>query len=167
LERKFLGSSIKPFRFALGEHEQISQMYVASNGAQSSSLSRPTSHLTLHPEINFQSIEEVAVVTLDHFMKEERITSESIYLKVDAQGAEWSVIQGAISTLERVSVIEIESCMTPEFEKEVSHHKLVSFLLDREFIYLTGEPPRVDSTGRQWDLNSILCKNPVADIFRK
>ena len=163
LEQNFRSEKVHPVQIALGSKEETLEMFVASNNGQSSSFMRPTAHLSIHPDVKFSTREEVEVITLDNFLAQESLESQSIYLKIDAQGTEWNVLNGAKATLERVNAIEIESCMSPEYEGEVTHHKLISSLLDIGFIYFTGQPPRVDRLGRQWDLNSILVRREVLE----
>lgn len=163
LEQNFRSEKVHPVQIALGSKEEILEMYVASNDGQSSSFKRPTAHLSIHPDIKFATREKVKVLTLDKFLANDSIKGESIYLKIDAQGAEWNVLNGAKSTLERVNALELESCMSPEYEGEMTHHKLISSLIDIGFIYFMGQPPRVDRLGRQWDLNSVLVRREVLE----
>jgi FkbM family methyltransferase len=147
--------NVKVFKLAFSDFAGSANMFVASNGGASSSISAPTEHLKLHSAIEFSKSETVKVSTIDEFFSKHEL-SLPVYLKIDTQGHEWNVIKGGIKTLKSVAVVELESSMTAQYQGEKAHHDLMNEIINLGFVYYTGSNPRVDEFGRQWDLNSIL-----------
>jgi FkbM family methyltransferase len=147
--------NVKVFKLAFSDFAGSSEMFVASNGGASSSINAPTKHLKLHSAIEFSKKEMINVVTIDEFFSKHELLLP-VYLKIDAQGHEWNVINGGAKILTNIAVIELESSMTAQYQGEKAHHALINELTKSGFIYYTGSTPRVDEFGRQWDLNSIL-----------
>lgn len=147
--------NVKVFKLAFSDFTGQSQMFVASNGGASSSINAPTEHLNLHSAIKFSKRETIDVSTIDEFFSKHELLLP-VYLKIDTQGHEWNVIKGGTKTLTNVAVIELESCMTAQYQGEKAHHALINELTKLGFIYYMGSTPRVDEFGRQWDLNSLL-----------
>lgn len=142
---------------ALSSHSGVSTIKVASNQGMSSSLSNPSLHISVHPDIDFEKTEEVSLTTLDQY----KYQFKKIFLKIDVQGHEYALLMGAIETLESVVLIEIESSFTPLYEFEIPHHKLISMLMDKGFVPIKFGNVHEDSRGRVWQLDTLLIKSEL------
>lgn len=80
------------------------------NDGQSNSLLDPDLHLELHPDITFDGLEKVNVVTLDSmvYAKVRNLDSWYNFLSIDVQGFELEVLKGATGTLKFIDYIHIE-----------------------------------------------------------
>lgn len=80
------------YQLALGSTHQQSNMTLASNQGQSSSLLKPKQHLQRHPNVTFEGSETVCVTRMDRI-----ITQPHRYnlLCIDVQGYELEVLKGA------------------------------------------------------------------------
>jgi len=106
-------------------------MNLADNGFLSSSLLTPTGILKSNKGISFKTGKKVRVSTLDkHFAG---MHQGDIYLKMDVQGAELSVMKGGEDFLESCCAVEFESALVPQYEGEESHYEIVSWLRSRGF----------------------------------
>ncbi len=74
--------------------------------------------------------EAIAVTTLDTI----KGTLPNIdYLQIDVQGAELSVLKGAIATLQSIAMIELEVRFTPIYEHESTFQEIYAFLVQHGF----------------------------------
>ena len=160
LKNKF--GNLQTFKFALSNESSISVMQVASNGGASSTLSSPTNHLKVNPNVTFDTKESVEVKTLDSLIELKGF--KKVFIKLDLQGYEFKALQGAAELLANVALIEIESSLTPQYLGETSHHELILFLKNIGFEYFSGSVPRTDLSGRQWDLNSLLVRSKYINV---
>ena len=62
-----IDADIRAYQVALGSKSGRAIMYVSSNNRESSSILKPKVHLQHHPDIHFNSTEQVHVRVLDEF----------------------------------------------------------------------------------------------------
>jgi len=97
---------------ALGTHNGIIDMHLASNG-QSSSILKPKLHLESHPEIRFAGTEQVKIIRGDSIVPPNLFID---LLHVDVQGYELEVFKGLGDRLNHVRLIETESNIRELYE---------------------------------------------------
>ena len=80
---------------------------------------------------------EVRTTTIDTFCTETRISNIDI-LKMDVQGAEFSVLEGAHDMLasQKISLIYTELIMCPTYKGQHSLHEYLSFLASFGYDFL-------------------------------
>lgn len=149
--------SWEAYQFALSSQSGSTKIILASNDGMSSSLSRPSLHTNVHPEISFREGEDVSVKTLDDF----DFPAERVFLKIDVQGQEFNVLAGAVEFMKSVVLIEIESSFTPLYESEVPHHELISHLIRIGFTPFNFGNVHQDSNGRIWQLDTLLVRSDL------
>jgi len=93
---------------ALGMEPGEIDLNIAGNSVSSSILSMLETHTAALPESAIISTEHVQVSRLDQQISELGISAKRIYLKIDTQGFEIPVLQGAGDLLENVAVLELE-----------------------------------------------------------
>lgn len=99
----YLQENIELHKVALGSTNEKKTMYVSDNEKQSSSILKPKVHLWHHPNVNFPSIEEVDVNTLDDYgYKKYNL------LCMDVQGYELEVLKGSLETLKHIDYVYCE-----------------------------------------------------------
>ena len=103
---EFRNKSIILMHCACGSKEGTMTMYASENNqGQSNSLLEPNLHLQQHPEVVFDSKEEVRVTLLDKLPIDKGAYN---ILSMDVQGYEGEVLKGAIQTLQHIDVIYTE-----------------------------------------------------------
>lgn len=108
---------------ALGSASGIASINVAGNGAASSSLlPMLPRHSAAAPEADYVGTEEVQVSRLDdvQFMLG---PAQRIHLKLDVQGMEGNVLDGATDLLSRIVGIEMEISFVPLYEGGLGHRE--------------------------------------------
>jgi FkbM family methyltransferase len=157
-----VNGKLRTANLAMSNFTGKAKLNISSNKGASSSLQKPSNHLSLHKNIHFENTREVQVETLDVYFKDIELESR-VYLKMDVQGHEWKVIEGARELLQHIDVIELESSMSPQYEGEIPHHQLINKIMKLGFVFFCGSKPRTDEQGRQWDLNSILIRENLVE----
>lgn len=103
LEKLYLSGKVNVYDIALSDEIGESDFYVSSDPANfngSSSLKKPTNHLTAFPNIKFEEVIKVKTTTLDQFCLENYIKNID-FCWCDTQGNEWDVIKGGQDILKR------------------------------------------------------------------
>ena len=101
-------------RLALGDTNGEVSLYVAANEGASSSLLRMTeAHVDAAPYAGVVNEERVPLARLDDVQLP---AGEQLFLKLDVQGGEGAVLDGAPETLERVRVLECELSLVELYE---------------------------------------------------
>lgn len=102
---------------ALGEQEGEVEFHVNSHSHSSSILPLASAHLDAFPEARESGLIKVKLATLDSLF-ENRALPGPVLLKLDVQGYELQVLQGARRLLERVDYVLLEASFKPMYEGE-------------------------------------------------
>jgi len=130
---------IKTFNVALGNEVGEKRMYVETkNRGMSNSLLKPGTHLTLHPDIEFNKRETVKIDKLDN-IEFDRILYNMI--NIDVQGYELEVFKGAQNTLPYIDIIYTEINLEQVYEGCCQIEGLDAFLGRFGFIRVLTKVP--------------------------
>lgn len=101
---------------ALGDSEGSVTINISGNSVSSSILPMLESHYSAATGSLYTGEEIVPLITLDS-VAEDYLDSESrLLIKIDAQGFEWQVLDGAVRTLQRAQGVLCELSLTPLYE---------------------------------------------------
>ena len=103
-----LFSKFNPYNFALGDYEGTTKMYSNEFSQSSSMLEMADSHKQAFPHTKNACSITVNIQTLDATVSELQLDAD-ILLKIDVQGSEKQVLDGAKDTLNKVKIIIIET----------------------------------------------------------
>ncbi len=106
--------SVAP-RTAIGREDGEIVINVAANSASSSVLPMLQAHLTAAPESVYAGTESVPLQRLDSAVPNLSHTA-ALYLKIDTQGYEMAVLDGAGSVLDQAAAVQIEMSLTPLYD---------------------------------------------------
>jgi len=84
--------------------------------------------------------EKVKIVRLDSLRGEMFQEDENIYLKIDVQGFERHVLEGARETLKQTRAIELELSLVPMYEDGASMNEMLDYLAGIGFELASIEP---------------------------
>lgn len=120
-------------RIALSNRTGEAEFTVAGNKVSSSLLSMLDSHISAAPKSNPLETIKVPTMTLDDFLSKEKVASP-VFLKIDVQGAEMLVIEGAKKALQDVVVgVQIEMSLVPLYGGQSLYWEVDAYLRDRGF----------------------------------
>jgi FkbM family methyltransferase len=95
-------------RCAIGDKVDTVQIYIAGNSESSSILPMLDTHVDAAPQSAYQGEEMVSITTLDAIAKPYLKYSKAPFLKIDTQGFEWHVIDGAREIMPHIEGILVE-----------------------------------------------------------
>ena len=143
--KKYENYQTKLNNFALGSVNEIKKLYVNKNDSTSG----------FYKFFDYKNIdtnifsEEVKIKTLDQYVEENNIKYIDI-LKIDVQGYEAQVLQGAIKTLkEKIKIIELEIIFIDYYEKKSSFSELENIIKPLGFELYTISSPILDELGKR------------------
>jgi FkbM family methyltransferase len=146
-------------RMALGDRDGTITLNLAGNSVSSSVLSMLPSHLNAAPESRYIGSENVDLRTLDSVGTELAKAAERIFLKLDVQGFEYKVLQGAEQFLARVAGIQLELSLVPLYDGERLFHPMLHDLEERGYDLWAMVPGFADpDTGRLLQLDAVFFR---------
>lgn len=115
-------SKLAVHHVALGAQDGDGRMHVSGTSYSSSLLQMKEAHLRLAPDSGYVAEEHVEIRTLDSFNVVG--PDDAAWLKVDTQGYEEYVLEGAKRTLPRLAAVEIELSYVMLYENQSLAHDL-------------------------------------------
>lgn len=102
-------------RMALGSYDGEIEINIAGNSFSSSVLPMLDSHVNVAPESAYIGSEKVPIARLDSVTTEEML-SGNIFLKIDAQGYESIILEGATNILPKIDALMLEMSLVPLYD---------------------------------------------------
>jgi FkbM family methyltransferase len=115
-------------QLALASAEGTAEINIAENSVSSSLLPMSDRHLAADPHSAYSGTQTVDMVRLDSLRYELLDPADRVYLKMDVQGYELEVLQGASEMLNQVLAIETELSVVQLYEKQVLLHEMIKYL---------------------------------------
>ena len=109
--------SVAP-RMAIGVENGVININVAQNSVSSSILNMLPEHRQFAPESAYVAVESVPIRRLDEIVPQYLIPDYNIFLKIDTQGFEDFVLQGAEGIFDHVTGIQLELSLIPLYESQ-------------------------------------------------
>jgi FkbM family methyltransferase len=147
-------------RAALGSHDGTVILNVSGNSQSSSVLRMLDRHVRCAPESVYVQTEPVPLRRMDSFRETLALTTEPSLLKLDVQGYEDRVLEGATETLVAVRAIECELSLASLYEGQPSMSRMVETLRELGFVLVALHPAFSDPrTGELLQLNGMFVRN--------
>jgi FkbM family methyltransferase len=118
------------FNLGLGNRNEEAVLNVATNSGLSSSILQPRLHTEFFPSIKFEEKEKIQVSSLSTIIKDKNLSNRRILLKIDAQGYESYIIEGAIEIFDSVVLTYIELSLVELYREEVGALAILNTLSD-------------------------------------
>jgi FkbM family methyltransferase len=125
---------------ALGSRAGRTRLNVAGNWLSSSLLPMNPRHRLAAPRSAYVGMQEVEISTLDNLSTRFLRADDRAYLKLDVQGSELDVLEGAERTLRQVEVLDVELSVLPLYDGAPLLSEVVAYLDDRRFRLVAIEP---------------------------
>jgi FkbM family methyltransferase len=102
----------------------------------------PTSSLIEkeYPQVKDIGQEEILISQIDTVFDEYYNSADSVLLKIDTQGFERNVLEGAKDSLDKISGIQMELSFVEHYKDETLFQEMVNFLSHRGFTLVCLEP---------------------------
>lgn len=150
-------------RGAVGDRDGETVLNVAANSVSSSLLPMLDAHRTAAAESAYIGTEKVPLYRIDTVAPQYLALEHRCFLKIDAQGYEWQVLDGAAETLGQVQGVLCELSLVPLYRGQRLWRELVERLEDEGMILWAVQSGFTDPrTGRSLQLNAIFLQEGVA-----
>lgn len=148
-------------RIALGSHDGEVELGV-SGFNQYSSLLPPTSEMAA-TDTRAATIrkERVPVATLDEFVAD-NCDSSPLGLKIDAQGAEWMILDQGAAVLDRARFVELELSPEPLYEGEATMTEMLARMDAASFTLELVENDSMALHGKTLQVNGLFVRRQAA-----
>lgn len=148
--------SWRTHRCALGAEAATATIHVASNSDSSSLLPMARAHVDAAPEVGYVGQETVGVCRLDDIAPEH--PGSRVFLKLDTQGFERAVLQGAVETLRRCVGLQVELSFVPLYEGGPLADEMLAFAYERGFRMVAIDPGFSDPRGELLQADGVFFK---------
>lgn len=145
---------------ALGDQNGETVINIAGNSQSSSLLPMLEAHRSAAPESVYEGEERVSIKTLDIVAGDYVKGARAPFLKIDTQGFEWRVLDGARETLPYIKGILVELSLVPLYEGQHLWRDLVDRLEDEGFALWALRPGFIDQRqGRTLQVDGVFYRN--------
>jgi FkbM family methyltransferase len=146
-------------RMALGDRNGVVSINVAGNSASSSIREMLETHRCAAPESAYVGREDVDVRRLDDVRLPFLDSAARPFLKIDTQGYEAEVLEGAAGILDRVRGVQLELTLSPLYQGQLLWRDLVDRLEVAGFGLWGMVPEFIDpKTGRMLQCDGIFFR---------
>jgi FkbM family methyltransferase len=153
--------------YALGPENRTVTIHVAGNSGRSSSLlPMLDAHREALPNASFISTQEVEQRTLDGLCDTILLGGDVVYLKVDVQGYERQVLEGARSALKHSGIrgIQLEMSLVPLYDGAWSYQEALEWAQRNDFVLSQIIPGFTDQiTGRMLQIDGVFFRELDGD----
>jgi FkbM family methyltransferase len=146
-------------RCALGDHNGEVEINIAGNSESSSILPMLESHRSAAPYSAYQGKELVTIQMLDAVAWQYLKDARAVFLKIDTQGFEWQVLDGARDTLPHIKGILVELSLVPLYEGQHLWREVIDRLEAGGFTLWTFKPVFSDqASGRTLQVDGVFYR---------
>ncbi|NCO54641.1 MAG: FkbM family methyltransferase [Bacteroidetes bacterium] len=145
---------------AIGNSNGKIKINVSENTVFSSIKNISKDYVSYNNDSKQVSFEEVNIFTLDSLKNNYLNKNENLFIKIDTQGFEKEVLEGAEETLKYVKGIKLEIPLRPIYnEVEWGIKEYINFFYDKGFECLSLEPVAVNNkNGIVYEVDGIFFK---------
>lgn len=155
-------SDWESYNFGIGRSDGEVPINVSENWVSSSLLDVTETSVTAEPSSRFRNTETVQLISLNKFWENYKHDNRNVYLKIDVQGYELEVLEGASNLLQCTKAIQIELSTTPLYLNAPLYLDVISYLADLGFELFNLEPEfRNPNTGRLLQLDGIFVRKEL------
>ena len=120
-------------RGAIGDHDGEIEINIAGNSVSSSVLPMTEAHASASKDSAYVGVEKVQLFKLDSVAPEYLAKSRRPFLKIDTQGFEWQVLDGARETLPHVQGVHCELSLVTLYDGQHLWEEMIERLRQEGF----------------------------------
>jgi len=138
-----------PINCALGDVDGRVEIHVAGNSQSSSLFAMMPAHLTSEPASQYVGSEEIEIRRLDSCFHDFCSGQDNVLLKIDTQGFEKRVLEGAETSLMAIRTIQLELSLVPLYEGEALFDEMYRLVQSKGFQLVSIETTFADKSSGQ------------------
>jgi FkbM family methyltransferase len=153
------------------EHAAVSDqpgtltMNVAGNSVSSSVLPMRSEHVAAAPAARYVDTEEVPATTVDDLVARHKLDPASTLLKIDVQGYEKPVLEGAQQSLRRFAAVRTEMSLVELYDGQALMPEIMAYLDERGFDLWLVESGFTDPhTRRMLQIDGVFFRRPAESV---
>jgi FkbM family methyltransferase len=147
---------------ALGDQDTETTINVAGNSYSSSILDMLPAHFDSAPQSSYVSKEKIIVKKLDTIIDGYYKEGDRVLLKIDTQGFERNVIEGAKQSLHKICGIQVEMSIVQLYNGEMIFTEMIQSLKEKGFEIFSLENGFSDEkTGKLLQVDGIFFNNSL------
>lgn len=144
---------------AIGSEDGETEIHVAGNSESSSILNMLDSHAAAAPGSVYVGSEKVPLRRLDALAQDYLQRDSILFVKIDTQGYEDRVLQGAPNILARARGLQLELSLVPLYEGQRLYDEMIDQLKDLNFELWGVTPTFVDpKSGRLLQIDATFFR---------
>ncbi|MDZ4851325.1 MAG: FkbM family methyltransferase [Pirellulaceae bacterium] len=116
------------YPYGLGHENSSKQLNISGMGPSSSFLDLSNEAISAVPGLRYVDTEQVQTRRLDEVFDEVCGRYKNIYLKIDTQGYEKFVIEGAKGVLERITGLQLELSLVVQYQGETPAEEMIAWI---------------------------------------
>jgi FkbM family methyltransferase len=146
-------------RCAIGERDGVLDINVSQNSVSSSALQMLDAHLRTAPDSRYVATERVPLRRLDTCALQYLDAASVALLKIDTQGYEDRVLDGAAGILDRISTVQLEISLVPLYAGQRLFPEMLQRMLALNFEVWAMWPVLVDpDSGRLLQVDATFVR---------
>ena len=123
----------KTIPIALGDTNGEAEINVAGNSYSSSLMEMTDTHTLSAPQAVYIGKEKISISTLDTIFDDHCEKSDQIFMKIDTQGFEKNVLDGAEKSLQYIKGIQVEMSLVPLYKGGLLMTEMVKYLENKGY----------------------------------
>ncbi len=112
----------------LGDREEERSIHISANSLSSSFLAMESAHIEADPDSAYTGENRAAIRRLDDLFGQLCPAGANAFLKIDTQGYEKKVMEGARASLDRIPLIQLECSLVPLYQGAELIEDLLSYM---------------------------------------
>ena len=147
---------------AIGDHNGFIDINISKNSVSSSILPIFSSHYNAEADSIYIGIERTAVMTLDSVADAYLNDNSNCFIKIDTQGYESQVLDGAINTLKKTKGIICELSLVPLYEGQHLWKEMIERFEKEGFVLWSIQKAFTDKrNGRTLQMDAVFLRENV------
>ena len=146
-------------QMAIGDEDSFIEINISENSESSSILDLKDYTLANSPTTKFVGKERVRMSKLDSIYDQYVQGAKNVFIKIDVQGYEEKVLNGASDTLKKVKGLHLEFSLIPLYKEEKTMLDILKIVYDYGFEPNYFIPhTTIDSSGRLMQIDGIFFR---------
>lgn len=146
-------------QMGLGDFNGAAAINIAGNSESSSLLKMLPRHSVAAPNSSYVGTETVQIRTIDNVLEQYADTDRPLFVKLDTQGFEKKIVQGARRSMDRICGFKLEVSVDPLYEGEAILPEMVEFMADHGYQLMGVEPGwSHEATGQMLQLEGVFFR---------
>ena len=145
--------------FALGNEDTTGYINISGKSDNSSILNMLPLHSQSNANLGYVGKQEIQIKKLDSIFNSFVKPGENVMVKIDTQGYEKNVIDGALESLKKISILQVEMSIVPLYENEMLFKEMITYFENLGFQLYSLENGHYNrNTGQLLQVDGIFTK---------